>query len=129
MKVAKILAGVAGLFMLNMGMSIGPALAADSDALIGEWFDKMPNGATMVTVFSAASMTFHGLAPDGSSTPDTTLAVTYKKQADGAISVAPNSMPDQPVTATVKDANTLELRFPGTEVRKLVRHTPDAKKK
>ena len=41
--------------MIALLFSVGAAVADDSSALIGEWLDNLPNGAHMITVFTATT--------------------------------------------------------------------------
>ena len=117
MKLMKFAAGVAGILLL---MAQG-ASADDSTPLIGSWVDKLPNGYLMITDFSATTVAFHPVDPEGKGSPPTTIPVTYSKDKDGAIRLMPGGNLGEPLTVLIKDANTILLQFDGMDPRTLTR--------
>ena len=116
-------AGVVAAFVLL----IGAAVADDSAQLIGQWIDKLPNGASMVTVFTSTTVAFHGVDPQGNDGPTNTVQVAYKKSSSGAIAITAEDQQGDPLLVTVKDDNTLLMTFPGADPRTLVRQQPAVK--
>ena len=113
--------------LMALVLSVGMAVADDSAQIVGEWLDNLPNGARMITVFTPTSIAFHGIDPQGNEGPTNTVQVTFKKNDKGGIYILANQGGD-PLSVTVKDANTLLLQFPGADARTLTRQKPAAKK-
>ena len=117
MRIVRIGAAVVGFFML-----LGQAMAADDTApIIGRWVDRLPDGNSMITGFTAHTVTFYSVNAQGMSLgPPTTITVQYRKLADGSLLATPVDAFGEPLMVKVKN-DIMVLTFEGLAPRTLTR--------
>ena len=101
-----------------------PAVAGDANPLIGQWVDQLPNGAAMITEFTAGSISFWAVSPAGAKSAANTAPVAFEQLPNGGIGISIKGQGDAPLTAVMRGANAVELVFPGMASRQLSRHQP-----
>ena len=79
MKILKFAGALAGLVLCLSG----PVIAAESDPIIGQWIDKLPDGNAMIVEFTVDKISFTGVTVEGSHVPSSVFPVRYKKEGDG----------------------------------------------
>jgi hypothetical protein len=113
-----VLASLVGLIVAQQ------AEAADPTQLIGTWAAHVPNGATMMTEFTATTFSFYALDPSGKPTaePKRTYEVTYKDLGDSiAIEFKEHA---GGAMVVVKSQDTATLVFPGSATFPMSRIQP-----
>lgn len=103
---------------------VDASVAQDANPLIGQWVDQLPNGAAMITEFSADTISFWALGPNGEKSAANSAPITFEHRPDGGIGISISGQDDTPLMAVMRGANTLELAFPGMASRRLTRHQP-----
>ncbi len=98
-----------------------PATAEDENPLIGQWVDQLPNGAAMITEFTADTISFWAVNPSGAKSEANTAPISFETLPNGGISISIRGQNDEPLTAVMRGANTVELVFPGMASRRLTR--------
>lgn len=95
--------------------------AEEVNPLIGQWVDQLPNGAAMITEFTADTISFWAVNPTGAKSETNTAPITFETLPNGGISISIRGQNDAPLTAVMRGANTVELVFPGMASRRLTR--------
>ncbi len=98
-----------------------PAAADDANPLIGQWVDQLPNGAAMITEFTADTISFWAVNPAGAKSEANTAPITFETSPDGGVTIFISGQDDTPLTAVMRGADTVELVFPGMASRRLTR--------
>jgi len=111
-------------FCFTLFIPLNIFAAEDSNPLIGQWIDPLPNGAAMITEFSADTISFWALSPTGEKSAENRAPVTFEALPNGGIGVSISGQNDTPLTAVMRGVNSLELAFPGMASRRLRRHQP-----
>lgn len=120
MNLLRAAAAMAGLLVCLAGQ----VWAADTDALMGRWIDKLPGGNAMVIEFAPERISFQGMLIDGTMAPPSAFGATYRQAADGKYTVEIEGQPNDPLTVTVTQSDKLTLQFPGRDPRDLIRFVP-----
>ena len=95
--------------------------AADPKSILGQWIEKFPNGAGMVTEFTAQSMESYPVDATGKRTASAgKFPVTYRDLDPSTIGVDFQGGGGG-IMVMVKDANTIVLDFPGVGAHNLKR--------
>ncbi len=105
-------------------LTFGHVFAQDENPLIGQWIDPLPNGAAMITEFSADTVAFWAVSPGGAKSETNSAPVTITKQDNGAYSIAIKGQEDTPLIAMMVGANAMQLAYPGMASRRLMRREP-----
>ncbi len=106
-------------------MFVHPIAAREENPLIGQWVDPLPNGAAMITEFTADTISFWAINPTGAKSETNVAPISYESLPNGSISISISGQDDTPLTAVMRGTNTLELVFPGMASRRLSRRSID----
>ena len=103
-------------------MAVGPA-AANPAAIFGKWVEPGPNGAEMVTEFTATTAWSYGLDQAGKRIGNNArFPVTYKDLNPSTIEV--DSRAGDKILLHIRDADTIDMEFPGIGTHTLTRDVP-----
>ena len=111
-------------FLISALMLVHSTAAEDANPLIGQWVAQLPNGAAMITEFTADSISFWAVGSEGAKSAANTAPVMFEPLPNGGIGIAVKGQDDTPLTGVMRGANTVELVFPGMASRRLSRRQP-----
>ena len=106
-------------------MFANPIDARTENPLIGQWVDQLPNGAAMITEFTADTISFWAINPTGARSETNVAPISYESLPNGGISISISGQDDTPLTAVMRSSDTLELVFPGMASRRLTRRSTE----